>query len=167
MASINSSSLKLKIIHTKEFTTDALKTTFENLLNSCLRSEEYHCYRKPELKWLALIDEEGNMVSGLVYRVYKKQKLVYLKSLATSVDHRCKGYASYLISYFQRNVVQSKEVYLFCDRERVAFYKRRGAKTTGKKKFNKRLPTRYRIPESCVCMKFEKAALPTKPAAGG
>lgn len=167
MSSTKSSSLKLKIIHTKEFTTNDLKETFEKLLNSCLRSEEFQCYRKPELKWLALVDEEGAMVSGLVYRIYKKQRVVYLKSLATSVDHRCKGYASYLISYFQRNIVQTKEVFLFCDPERVAFYKKRGARTMGKRKFAKAMPTRYRVPESCICMKFEKVSLPTKCAAGG
>merc|ERR1719242_696253 len=99
----------------------------------------------------------------MAYKLHKKKKIVYLKSLATDKTARCRGYASFLINYFKEKVAQEKAIFLFCDPDRVAFYKKRGAFNFKKRKFRKIL-REYRVPENCVTMQFkpvlEEAAKP-------
>jgi len=146
---------KFTILHTKEFTNDQ-KSIFEDMLNKELQREAAAAYRKPELKWLALMNENGDMVSGLVYKIYKKKKIVYLKSLVTDINHRCHGHASRLLAYLEEKVAGSRQILFYCDPCRVPFYKKRGAQNFKKRKFNKLLRDIKGMPAECLTMEFPK-----------
>jgi len=152
---MSSTTAQLRVLHTKEFTDDQ-KYIFEDMLNKELQREACSAYRKPELKWLALINEDGDMVSGLVYKIYKKQRIVYLKSLVTDANHRCKGHASRLLDYLQEKVAGGRQILFYCDPCRVPFYKKRGAQNFKKRKFNKLLRDIKGMPAECLTMQFAK-----------
>jgi len=143
------------ILHTKEFSNEQ-KVFFEALLNKELHAGAAREYRKADLKWLAFLNDEGVIVSGLVYKIYKKQQMVYLKSLVTNADFRCKGYASRLLDYLQDNVAGTRQILFYCDPCRVPFYKHRGALNFKKRKFKKLLRDIKCMPEECLTMEFPK-----------
>merc|ERR1740123_222629 len=92
--------------------------------------------------------------SAIVYKYIRRHGIVYLISLATHPDHRCQGFASDLLDFFLENINQQtrKEVWFFCDPERVGFYRNRGAVLMKKKAFRKKIKDTVR--GSMVCMKF-------------
>lgn len=152
---MSSTKAQYTILHTKEFTEEQ-KGIFEEMLNKELQREAQGAYRKRELKWLALLNEEGAMVSGLVYKIYKKKSIVYLKSLVTDINHRCQGHASKLLDYLQERVAGTRQILLYCDPCRVGFYKKRGAQNFKKRRFNKLLRDIKGMPAECLTMEFPK-----------
>eukprot|EP00494_Astrolonche_serrata_P025981 UN26242 len=82
------------------------------------------------MKWIGLANNEGVIVSALIYKVFKRRKVIYLNQLATHPDHRENGYATRLLNFFVKQSRQNgskKEILFYCDEERVPFYQRRGA----------------------------------------
>jgi len=138
-----------EIIHTKQFT-KAQKLEFNNIMNQSLldaKADTMNC------QWLGLM-VDGILRSAIVYKHMRRQGLVYLISLATHPDHRCQGFATDLLDFFIANVNQAtkKEVWFFCDPERVGFYKNRGAVTMKKKYFKRKI--QVRVQGACVAMRF-------------
>jgi len=137
------------IIHTKEFTSAQI-SLFKKVMTESLNDAKIDT---PQGQWLGL-EYELVVRCALLYKYYKKHKVVYLISLATDPVHRRQGFASNLLEFFLENINQMthKEVWFFCDKERIPFYKNRGAIMMKKKQFRRVI--KDSIGSNCVCMKF-------------
>lgn len=141
--------INYEIIHTKQFTRQQ-KLEFHEIMNQSLfdaKADTMNC------QWLGLM-KDGILRSAIVYKHIRRQGLVYLISLATHPDHRRQGFATDLLEFFIANVNQSsrKEIWFFCDPERVRWYKNRGAVIMKKKHFKRKI--QVRVHGACVSMKF-------------
>jgi len=148
------------IIFNKEFTPE-FKERARDILQACDLS--LHDTKSSNNKFIGVVTPEMELASVLLYQ--KIKDIYYLNELATHPDFRKQGHATMLIDALANDVNQSgKMILFFCDPIRVDFYKKRGAVNMKRKKFRKKIRN-VRVPDMCVCMKFEKtesSKLPSK-----
>merc|ERR1712098_883043 len=154
-----------RFIHTKEFTLDYVAERRQIMKQSIRAFDTKN--NEPGMQWLGLLVND-RLVSVLVYKHIRRHKIVYLSTFGTLIEMRGRGYlifaariillhfryGSRLLDHFLSTVNQTtrKEVFLYCDAERVAFYVKRGALKMKKKKFRHKVP--IKLTPTNVCMRF-------------
>jgi len=140
----------MALIFNKEFS-PSHKERAREILQAC--DLPIHDTNSKNNKFIGIVTAEKKLASVLLYQ--KIKDVYYLNELATHPDFRRQGHATMLIEALTTGVNQTdKDILFFCDPNRVAFYKKRGAANMKRKKFKKKIRN-VRVPDKCICMKLE------------
>lgn len=144
----------MALIFNKEFS-QSHKERAREILEAC--DLPIHDTNSKNNKFIGIVTAEKKLASVLLYQ--KIKDVYYLNELATHPDFRRQGHATMLIEALTTSVNQTdKDILFFCDPNRFAFYKKRGAANMKRKKFKKKVRN-VRVPEKCICMKLAPANL--------